>query len=123
MVENRWVAPDVCTLPTGERPLRQAEFDALFVSSVIDVDRIATTQLRLVLEGPAGLAERVQDLADRETSCCSFFTFSLSPADHDGGTARARRLYLDIKVPAERADVLDGLADRARAISKVRTMP
>ena len=28
-----WVAPDACTLPTAERPLRVAEFDDLFANA------------------------------------------------------------------------------------------
>src|SRR5262245_26923042 len=113
-----WVAVDACTLPTMERPLRVAEFDALFAASVISVDRRSSTGVWLALAGPPGLRERVQDLADRETGCCSFFTFSLSASDrgaHD--MAEDERLLLEVDVPAERADVLDALAERASRLA------
>jgi hypothetical protein len=70
------------------------------------------------LAGDEALAARVQHLADAETSCCSFFTFTLTPLDTDqtGATDRAV-VALDIGVPAARSDVLAALiqrADRAR---------
>jgi hypothetical protein len=66
----------------------------------------------MVLAGDEGLAARVQQLADAEAACCSFFTFTLTPLDA-GETVVA----LDIEVPADRAEVLAALvqrADRAR---------
>ncbi|MEP6665596.1 MAG: hypothetical protein ABJA81_04015 [Nocardioidaceae bacterium] len=112
-MDNRWVATDACTLPTVEQPLRAAEFDALFASSLIDVRRLDATHLRLVLRGPAGLGQRVQDLADQEAECCSFFTFSLTGVGTNDDDAPVTRFHLDIEVPAERADVLEAIADRA----------
>lgn len=53
-----WV-PQACTLPTAERPLRVAEFDELFASSLRGLDRWAPTGLRIDLEPTpevAGLA-------------------------------------------------------------------
>jgi hypothetical protein len=41
-----WV-PAACTLPTAEQPLRVAEFDDLFATSVRAVDRVGPTVLRL----------------------------------------------------------------------------
>ena len=49
----------------------------------------------------------VADLTARETECCSFFDFTLTPA--------GQRLLLDVTVPAGEVGVLDALASRAAA--------
>lgn len=99
---------DACTMPTPDRPLRLAEFDALFSSAVRDVERRGVA-VRMHLEGGPGLVDRVRDLTDRETSCCSFFTFTIDGDDDD--------LTLDISVPPTRREILDALADRAVELS------
>ncbi|MGC4897129.1 hypothetical protein [Micromonospora sp. DT31] len=105
-MSDSW-APDACTLPTAERPLRLAEFDRLFHDALRDVDRLSTRHLRLRLDGSAEAALR--DVVARESACCSFFTFDLTrPAGH--------ALTLDIRVPAAHAGVLDALAERAAAV-------
>jgi hypothetical protein len=108
-----WTAPDACTLPSVARPLRVAEFDALFGSSLVRLDRLDSTKVRMILTGTSDLADRVQDLADRETACCSFFTFSVqaSPSDHDGATS----VQLDIEVLPGFVDVLAALSDQAES--------
>lgn len=93
-----WV-PDACTLPTPEQPLRVAEFDALFATSLRSIDRPAPTRLRLTLAD----VTNVEDLIARETACCSFFTFTLQ--NH----------VLDVEVPPSHTKVLDALAARATA--------
>jgi hypothetical protein len=103
--------PDACTLPTAEQPLRLAEFDNLFATAVRRVDQVSTTHARLHLTGPAGLADRVRDLAARETECCSFFTFTITPQEATDGEA-----VLDIEVPAAHADVLASLTRHANAV-------
>ena len=105
--------PDACTLPTAERPLRLAEFDDLFATAVRRVDPVGATHARLHLTGTAGLADRVRDLAARETACCSFFTFTTSGEPAPGGEA----VVLDIEVPAAYAEVLASLAQRASTVS------
>jgi hypothetical protein len=105
--------PDACTLPTAERPLRLAEFDDLFVTAVRAVESVGPTHARLRLTGPAGLAATVRDLTARETACCSFFTFTITP--EPSGDDRA--LTLDVQVPARYADVLAALAGRASTLS------
>nr|WP_221382048.1 hypothetical protein [Actinoplanes polyasparticus] len=105
------VVPDVCTLPTVERPLRLAEFDALFATAVRQVDTVEPTQARMRLTGPAGLSATVRDLTARETECCSFFTFTVTPEPADDG----EKLILDVRVPAQYADVLRSLVERAGA--------
>ena len=106
-----WVPVDACTLPTSERPLRVAEFDDLFAASLRTVERPpgAATRARLLLAGDEGLRNRVQRLADAETSCCSFFTFTITTLPGDDSATVA----LDIEVPVARTDVLTLLVARA----------
>jgi hypothetical protein len=99
-----WV-PDACTLPTAERPLRLAEFDDLFATAVRGQQRLSATRLRWRLDPAAEPAAR--DLTARESGCCSFFTFTVSPV--------AGAVHLDVEVPAGHVDVLDALAGRAAA--------
>lgn len=96
---------DACTMPTAERPLRLAEFDALFATSVRSVRRRGN-DLRMHLAGTEGLLEQVRDLTARETACCSFFTFTIDGTDQN--------LTLDISVPPDRQELLDALAERAQ---------
>lgn len=106
VLEPPWV-PQACTLPSAEQPLRVAEFDTLFAAALRGVDRVAPTELRLVLDGAAGFETFARDLTARETQCCSFFTFTFSRAED--------RLLLDVQVPIAQVAVLDALADRAAA--------
>jgi hypothetical protein len=105
--------PDACTLPTVERPLRLAEFDALFASAVRRVEPVTAQHVRMWLSGPAGLARTVRDLTARETECCSFFSFTITPEPAGDGEA----LWLDVAVPARYTDVLASLAERAATVS------
>jgi hypothetical protein len=102
-----WVPVDACTLPTVEQPVRVAEFDALFTESSTSVEQAGPARARFVLSGGADLARRVQGLADRETGCCSFFTFTVTPAG-------AGRVTMDVEVPDGRAEVLAALVQRAQ---------
>jgi hypothetical protein len=101
------------TLPTSEQPLRVAEWDRLFAASLHTVEYARDTvgRARLVLSGDDGLAGHVQQLADAETACCSFFTFTVTSLDARpvGGTVVA----LDIDVPPNRFTVLAALVARA----------
>jgi hypothetical protein len=100
-------APQACTLPTTERPLRVAEFDALFAEAVRDIERIEPGRLRLGLAADPQVAGRAAELAAVETGCCSFFTFTL--------TATGGGLSLEVTVPGQYVEVLDALAERAAA--------
>jgi hypothetical protein len=104
MEPNTW-APDACTLPTAEQPLRLAEFDALFRTALRAAGRTGPTRLRLTLDGSPEVEATARDLTARESQCCSFFTFSFSRTE-DG------RLLLDVTVPERHTEVLDGLAAR-----------
>ncbi|MFG2445367.1 hypothetical protein ACGFQG_21090 [Nocardia fluminea] len=99
-----WV-PDACTLPTVEQPIRVAEFDRFFADSVHGTTRHAPTRLDLHLAADAEAVGR--DLASRESSCCSFFTF-------DFDTTYAG-LVMQIGVPAAYVEVLDAFAARVQA--------
>lgn len=101
-----WVADDACTLPTAERPLRAAEFDALFAERLVRVERLSPVSARIELSGDDTIA-LAQDLTERETACCSFFTFDVSGTD-DTTT-------IEVGVPASRADVLEALVTRAES--------
>jgi hypothetical protein len=96
---------DACTLPTTDRPARLAEFDDLFATALRDQERLSPTQLRWRLDSAAEPVAR--DLTRRETECCSFFSFTFTPA----GPA----VQLDVRVPEMYVDVLDALAERAAA--------
>lgn len=102
------VNTDACTLPTAERPPRLAEFDALFATNVRRIERRGA-DVRMHLTGDDGLTDLVRDLIERETSCCSFFTFNLTGTDQD--------LTLDVSVPLARQEILDALAERALELS------
>jgi hypothetical protein len=93
MTESDW-APDACTLPTAERPLRVAEFAALDVRRV---ETISATHTRLHFSADPG---QVRDLAARETGCCSFFRFTVTDST------------LDVEVPERYTDVLAALVTR-----------
>lgn len=106
--KDSWVAPDACTLPTAEQPLRVAEFDALFRDDLAGVSRTLSTRLVLELRGRPGLGAEVADLTARESDCCSFFRFA---QQHDGD-----RLELTIDVPPDQTAVLDALTTRAERL-------
>jgi hypothetical protein len=99
-----WV-PEACTLPTAEQPRRLAEFDTLFTTALRSQQRLSPTHLRWRLDPGAEPAARA--LAARESSCCSFFTFTFVP--------HGDAMQLDLHVPGAQAEVLDALAGRAAA--------
>ena len=70
---------------------------------------------RLVLAGDADLPGRVLRLAEAETACCSFFSFTLTPLTAGPPYAGddTAVVALDIEVPPARADVLAALVERA----------
>ena len=117
-----WVSVSACSLPTAEQPLRVAAFDGLFAESLrsVEVPSGAGTRARLVLAGGADLPARVQRLADAETACCSFFTFTLGPLDTQpaGAAADETALALDVEVPTTRTDVLAALVLRAEQVRR-----
>ncbi|MGL5824696.1 MAG: hypothetical protein ACRCYU_07660 [Nocardioides sp.] len=111
---NNWTQVSECTLPTVERPSRLAEFADLF-RSVTQVRRIDNTSARISLVGRAGLVARAADLVDRETACCSFFGFILTPYRPSASQADEtwEGVHLDVAVPARYQHVLAALLDQA----------
>ena len=105
---------DACTMPTAERPLRLAEFDALFATAVRRGERRGS-DVRMYLTGEEGLVEQVRDLAERETSCCSFLTFALVGPDQDP--------TLDISVPPARNSGSGSRSRRAGGASGTGQFP
>lgn len=106
MNDLAWV-PQSCTLPTEERPLRVAEWDGLFAERLTLLSRPESRRLRLDLAGGPGVEEWVRDLAERESGCCSFFTFTVTGGEDLIG--------LDISVDPAHQAVLDALAARTAA--------
>jgi hypothetical protein len=105
-------APDACTLPVSERPLRVAEFSTLFATSLRAIERVDETRVRMELSGDDAVRAAVTDLTARESECCSFFSFTVTGAgDH---------IDLDVSVPPSHADVLDGLARLAAGAAGLR---
>lgn len=106
--EAAW-APQACTLPTADRPLREAEFDDLFQTSLRGLGRYSPTGLWMDLEPTPEVAARAAGLVVRETECCSFFIFALVATDG--------ALTLDVRVPDAQVGVLDALVSRAVAVA------
>ncbi|MFI6833093.1 hypothetical protein ACIBG5_38675 [Kribbella sp. NPDC050241] len=106
-----WVRSS-CTLPTAEQPFRVVEFDDLFAIAVRAVDRLSPTTLRLTVD--ANAAARATELADRESSCCSFFGFEFAPAATQAAAQGAGdTVAIQVTVPAAHTAVLDAFAARA----------
>jgi hypothetical protein len=104
--------PDACTLPTVERPLRAAAFEQLFTSGLRYQERVSSTALRWRFD-PSTTSE-ARRLAELETECCSFFTFTFDGDD------------VTVAVPAEHTAVLDALqalASHARPAEAPPTPP
>ncbi|MBT2444102.1 hypothetical protein J7E93_29235 [Streptomyces sp. ISL-36] len=109
-----WV-PASCTLPTPERPLRVAEFDALFAERLAGSSRPDRLRLEMAFTGGPGVEGRVRDLVARESGCCSFFTFTVTP-----GPGQVR---LDVEVDAAHEAVLAALHERATTAAAGRNLP
>lgn len=97
-------APEACTLPTVDQPLRIAEFGRLFDTALRGVARVDSRRLRLSFDAAA--RPEVVRLTEAETACCGFFTFTV-------GEPEAGSVTVEVEVPAQRVDVLDGLAAQA----------
>jgi hypothetical protein len=109
VVLQDWVsaAPEECTLPTVQRPLRATEWQNLFATEARAVHRVDARRARAELRPDPGVAARAADLMMRETQCCTFFSFAL--------TATGGHLTLDVATPPGQVAVLEALVDGARA--------
>jgi hypothetical protein len=99
-------APAACTLPTADRPVRSAEFDAVFSQGLRRVSRLSDRRGQWEFAVGPDQAARIASLLRRETACCSFFTFTMTSGAP--GTA-----VVDVAVPAAQVSVLDALNHRA----------
>ncbi|MFF9810613.1 hypothetical protein ACF1G5_36850 [Streptomyces coeruleorubidus] len=111
MTDLEWV-PQSCTLPTEERPLRVAEWDALFSERLISLSRPEPLRLRLDLAGGTDVEGAVRDLTEREVGCCSFLTFDITLGED--------RVRLDIAVDPAHEAVLEAIAVRTGADGESR---
>ncbi len=89
--------------------MRVAEFDAFF-ESVRRVERPQPTRLELTV--PCHAEATARGLAERESACCSFFTFEFADAGSD--------LVMRISVPPAHIEVIDALEARIQKIGDVR---
>lgn len=101
---DSWI-PESCTLPSVDRPLRLTQFDELLGSDAVGVHRLGEARVAIDLRPEPAVAARTAELVTRETSCCSFFTFTL--------TIRAESMVLEISTPPGYISVLDSLVARA----------
>lgn len=102
-------APEACTLPTAERPVRVAEFYDLFRTAAQTVERVSPVLGRVTLASAAGDAAR--ELAARETECCSFFDFAFADRSDD--------VLMEIWVPVQHTAVLEALLTSAQGADHV----
>lgn len=105
---NEWVKVSACTLPTVERPVRQAEFDELF-KEVARVEEAYPDHIRLHLRRDAAVISRAASLAAKETGCCSFFSFDLRITKAEA--------VLSVVTDPGHEDVLTAFADRAKRVA------
>jgi hypothetical protein len=92
--------PVACTLNSGEAQVRRGEWEMTLARAVATSERRSANRLELRLLADLDIRP-VVDLAQREASCCAFFTFTLEiGADH---------LVLVIEVPDEAIEMLDHL--------------
>lgn len=104
-------APESCTLPTLEHPVREREFADLFRDELRSGALLSPAEAEFVLG--SGSRPRAEDLVAREGYCCSFFSFAL--ADTGDGVRMA------VRVPERYADVLAALvasAERAAGLAR-----
>jgi hypothetical protein len=99
---------DFCTLPTAAQPKRLMEFLELFRRQVVPPRRIGQHRVEFSFANDDSLYAEMSDLVARESACCSFFEFTIERLAQD-------HLVLQVRVPANRDDVLDALADHALA--------
>jgi hypothetical protein len=96
---------DSCTLPAADLPGRLAEFDAAFAAGLRHAEVISPTHARLVFTADRAQARALAGLLDRESQCCSFFTF--------GQRADGDTVTVDVTVPPAHEATLAALAGRA----------
>ena len=94
-----------CTLPAADMPGRAAEFDSVFAAGLRHAELVSPTHVWWVFGADEARAQALTGLLDRESDCCSFFTFG---QQEEGDT-----VTVDVTVPPEHAAALAVLAGRA----------
>jgi hypothetical protein len=87
--------------------VRVAEFDALFSETLTRIEQTGIPGARFVMSGDMALAQRARSLADRETSCCSFYAFTVTATGPNS-------VVMEVTVPDDRGDALSALVRRAQ---------
>jgi len=94
--------PIACTLSAGEAGDRVEEWRHFFSTSIDAAQTAGTSSFRVQLKpGPAVLIAAA-DLAQREVTCCAFFSFSIA--------IESKSSWLVIEVPPDARGILTQLA-------------
>jgi hypothetical protein len=97
--------PIACTLGAGAARAQLGAWRDLLAGAVERRNRVAPGRLELVLASDFDQVDALVRLAQRETTCCAFFAFSVAI-----GT---EALTLVIEAPDDAATVLDEFANPA----------
>jgi hypothetical protein len=97
--------PIACTLEAGAARAQLDEWRDLLADTVERRHRVSTGRLELVLSSGFDQVDALVRLAQRETACCAFFTFSVA--------IRAEALILVIEAPDDAEAILDDFANTA----------
>lgn len=102
-----WCAPEACSLPLADQPARVAEWDDLLSGSVRAMTEVPGG-LRLELDRTPSVCVQLTDLAERESRCCSFLTFTI--------TVSSDALRLDVTAESGYEKVAAAMARRIDAL-------
>ncbi len=97
--------PIACKLEAGAARAQLDEWRELLAGAVERRHRVSTGRLELVLSSGFDQVDALVRLAQRETACCAFFTFSIA--------IRAESLILAIEAPDDAEAILDDFANTA----------
>jgi hypothetical protein len=95
--------PIACALEPGAARAQLDAWRDLLDGAIERRTRVATGRLELVLSSGFDQVDALVRLAQRETTCCAFFTFSVA--------VRADGLTLVVEVPDDAAAILDDFAN------------
>ena len=96
--------PIACTLSEDDQMTRGDEWRRFLDANVIEVIRSESSARLRLLDSDAVILAAV-DLSRREKECCAFFEFRLELLPD--------AVWLEVAAPAEAANLVDALVDRA----------
>lgn len=96
--------PIACTLQPGDARSQLGEWQEVLGQVVDGRERVSPNRLEFRLSPGADIAA-VISLAQREVSCCAFFSFAIE--------IQADRLVLAVEVPNDAVETLDQLVSSA----------